>query len=608
MAMRRIQTKIAMEHAMQGEGASQSSLRELRRVGTCHVAKVDGQGGVEEFRQTLHTHMSMRTYLSGFWKLLRPRFQATVLAGLSSTFFWLSLFANRLGLPLPFHWYGALGMALFGLVNSSQLVQYLVSKKQMFKNAGVLAVVQCARPPATMVDAPLTGALCKALRVHKIARGAMLPWVRIVIFCGNEILWACLETVLWPSLLLIGSRGQGIHPVFLPRTGYTALGRAPMLLYAFFLIDQIRGDADGYISVKEFKSFAERIFMCDSEDCVEEIITMTGVTFSLAGQEKLSKATTKMRDSLSTMKASSEDSEEKHNTTNYHHLHLDQTLLNLLDFEPQDHKLNAQQFTTYYLQKTAHWPSANFLALLDLGRKIMVNMSANTSLHEEFDQYTREMFDEFLDPDKCPYVDWFYQHQGEMWPRDIPAAIAKRKQFRYGPSHVRQYYNDRVANINMQQALMGCSDATLRQRAEFSSFERHESRMTARAMMSDPDAIASLQVRDTLKYGWPDGPSFKACLHRFGQSYPSIDHERTQHLFAEFKHKVDNLDESCKLCFPAVDEDLRTLVLDPEVDNEMDEDGIPNWLYKVVIIKAQITDSSTNVFLRAGAKQKRCPH
>merc|ERR1711970_1124037 len=84
--------------------------------------------------------------------------------------------------------------------------------------------------------------------------------------------------------------------------------------------------------------------------------------------------------------------------------------------------------------------------------------------------------------------------------------------------------------------------APLRMRAQFSSSERHNARMVARALM-DPKDVLILQVRDVLKYRNPSGPSFDDALERNLKQFPNIRSPALQELFANFKAQVDEVDK-----------------------------------------------------------------
>ena len=72
------------------------------------------------------------------------------------------------------------------------------------------------------------------------------------------------------------------------------------------------------------------------------------------------------------------------------------------------------------------------------------------------------------------------------------------------------------------------------ERAKRASRERHCARMVARAMMSCPDDVFALQIRDVYKYGNPNGPTFSDALGLARRKYPNV---ATAHGFVK-KHTV----------------------------------------------------------------------
>lgn len=47
---------------------------------------------------------------------------------------------------------------------------------------------------------------------------------------------------------------------------------------------------------------------------------------------------------------------------------------------------------------------------------------------------------------------------------------------------------------------------------------RHEARLEARAMMTDPTEVALLRARDMISYGNPDGPTFEFLVEQARQA------------------------------------------------------------------------------------------
>lgn len=104
----------------------------------------------------------------------------------------------------------------------------------------------------------------------------------------------------------------------------------------------------------------------------------------------------------------------------------------------------------------------------------------------------------------------------EAWPAELPrpgdageAERLKQAGTRWTNRQARQVYLDRVATIAGEDAKWRAEGLPAAERARRAFTIRHEARMTARAMMSDPTELAALQARDRAKYGDPDGPSFQ---------------------------------------------------------------------------------------------------
>jgi len=73
---------------------------------------------------------------------------------------------------------------------------------------------------------------------------------------------------------------------------------------------------------------------------------------------------------------------------------------------------------------------------------------------------------------------------------------------------IREWYDSealRIKGLNDQWIQEGFSPE---ERARMAAAIRHENRLTAREMMSNPDTVAGLRARDTQLYGNPDGPTF----------------------------------------------------------------------------------------------------
>ncbi len=79
-------------------------------------------------------------------------------------------------------------------------------------------------------------------------------------------------------------------------------------------------------------------------------------------------------------------------------------------------------------------------------------------------------------------------------------------------SEIRQWYLERVANIEeLDQAWISRGLST-RERAERALRIRSEARRAARSMMPDKRERELLRARDMKKYGSPNGPSFEFLM------------------------------------------------------------------------------------------------
>ena len=63
----------------------------------------------------------------------------------------------------------------------------------------------------------------------------------------------------------------------------------------------------------------------------------------------------------------------------------------------------------------------------------------------------------------------------------------------------------------------------MRARAEAAWRIRHEARIEARSMMTDPAEIELLRARDVAKYGSPDGPTFEFLVEKLKEACPDED-------------------------------------------------------------------------------------
>ena len=81
-------------------------------------------------------------------------------------------------------------------------------------------------------------------------------------------------------------------------------------------------------------------------------------------------------------------------------------------------------------------------------------------------------------------------------------------------AEIRQWYIQRISaipNLNQDWIKLGLP---LQARAEAAWRIRHEARIEARAMMTNPAEVDLLRARDIAKYGSPDGPTFEFLVER----------------------------------------------------------------------------------------------
>jgi hypothetical protein len=110
------------------------------------------------------------------------------------------------------------------------------------------------------------------------------------------------------------------------------------------------------------------------------------------------------------------------------------------------------------------------------------------------------------------------------WPAGLarPGSVAEATALKaagatWTDRQVRQFYLERVAAIGPADADAVTRGDSVETRARTAFTSRHDARMIARAMMSDPAAVAALQSRDRAKYGDPDGPTFEYLVDRAAQ-------------------------------------------------------------------------------------------
>jgi len=94
---------------------------------------------------------------------------------------------------------------------------------------------------------------------------------------------------------------------------------------------------------------------------------------------------------------------------------------------------------------------------------------------------------------------------------DIESRLAK------GPldnAEVRQWYNEKVAVIPKMNAQWERHGIDLETRARNAHAIRHDARIGARSLMSDPLEVEQLRARDMAIHQNPDGPSFESLVDK----------------------------------------------------------------------------------------------
>jgi hypothetical protein len=81
-------------------------------------------------------------------------------------------------------------------------------------------------------------------------------------------------------------------------------------------------------------------------------------------------------------------------------------------------------------------------------------------------------------------------------------------------AEIRQWYIQRVSAIPQLNKDWIKQGLPLRTRAEAAWRIRHEARVEARSMMTNPTEVELLRARDVAKYGSTDGPTFEFLVER----------------------------------------------------------------------------------------------
>jgi hypothetical protein len=85
-------------------------------------------------------------------------------------------------------------------------------------------------------------------------------------------------------------------------------------------------------------------------------------------------------------------------------------------------------------------------------------------------------------------------------------------------AEIRQWYIQRVSAIPQLNKDWIKQGLPLQARAEAAWRIRHEARIEARSMMTDPAEVELLRARDLAKYGRPNGPTFDFLVERLKEA------------------------------------------------------------------------------------------
>jgi RHS repeat-associated protein len=82
---------------------------------------------------------------------------------------------------------------------------------------------------------------------------------------------------------------------------------------------------------------------------------------------------------------------------------------------------------------------------------------------------------------------------------------------------IRQWYNDEVSRIPELNKGWIEEGWSAEERSQAAYEIRHDARMKAREMMTNPDEVEMLRARDLEKYGNPDGPTFESLVDYYSE-------------------------------------------------------------------------------------------
>ena len=82
-------------------------------------------------------------------------------------------------------------------------------------------------------------------------------------------------------------------------------------------------------------------------------------------------------------------------------------------------------------------------------------------------------------------------------------------------AEIRKWYLEQVAQIPELNVRWLAQGLSAKERAKKAWQIRHDARIKARAMMSDPEEVEMLRARDLAEYGNEDGPTFEFLVREW---------------------------------------------------------------------------------------------
>ena len=199
-----------------------------------------------------------------------------------------------------------------------------------------------------------------------------------------------------------------------------------------------------------------------------------------------------------------------------------QTLKTLHFAERIDHYLPSQLtgisksvFVTYFILKTLHFPPGSAKKLIRFGLDV-------TLADLEHEASMCDLSEQSLTPKRLKLKQSLISSLTEQVlssdPQDlsqIPLKVEEALQLksqgvRWTNAQCRRVYLHRVSMIpGMLKLFRASADYSPERSARLAYDIRHRARETSRAMMMDPDEVATLKLRDLTKYDTTEGPSFE---------------------------------------------------------------------------------------------------